>query len=301
MRITTYTYLNLLSISFLTIFLSCKKSESNTFLNNLNLSEIYSGFKPKNETISTKDSTSNIVITDSLYYQYKDRVQEIDSTKQYVYLTFDDGPFKGSQKINKIIQEEQVKATVFVVGMNAYTDKLQQYLKDYEDNDWIEVSNHTFSHANRNKFKQYYDNPEMVLSDVIKNDSAYNFKNRFVRLPGRNVWRLGDHKKNDYDNGSKISSDYLAQNQYFVFGWDYEWNKISKKKSLNNTSEIYDGIVKRLNNKETFKEKHLVILMHDDMFDNDDDAEQLRALIKMIKNNKNIVFEVASNYPISLS
>ncbi|MBS7332364.1 MAG: polysaccharide deacetylase family protein [Weeksellaceae bacterium] len=265
------------------------------------MSEIYSEFSTDHDTISTKQLTSTAIKPDSLYNQYKDNVQVIDSTKQYVYLTFDDGPFKGSEKINKIIQEEQVKATVFIVGMNAYTDKLRQYLKNYEENDLIEISNHTYSHANRNKFKEYYDNPDMVLKDVVKNDSIYNFKNRFVRLPGRNVWRLGNQKKNDYDKGSRYSSDHLAKNQYFVFGWDYEWNKKSKKSKLSNPDEIYQGIVNRLNNKETFTEKHLVILMHDDMFDNDEDANQLRSLIKLIKSNKNIVFEVASNYPISIS
>lgn len=225
----------------------------------------------------------------------------IDSTKQYVYLTFDDGPYKGSEKINKIIKEENVKATVFIVGMNAFTDKLKQNLKEYENNDLIEISNHTYSHANRNKFKEYYNNPDWVLNDVRKNDSIYKFDNRFVRLPGRNVWRLGSMNKDDFDKASKKSSDLLAQNQYYVFGWDYEWNKISKKHPLSNPEDIYKGIVSRLDNKKTFLDKHLVILMHDDMFNNDEDAEKLRLLIRLIKANKNIIFEVASNYPISLS
>lgn len=301
MKTTTITTYNLLLISCLLLFSACKNYEPNSVSDQINSSEIYSTFTPNNEKKLNSDSTKNIAKLNPLYDQYKGREQQIDSTKQYVYLTFDDGPFKGSEKINKIIKEEQVKATVFIVGMNAYTDRLQQYLDDYKSNDLIEVSNHTFSHANRNKFKQYYNNPDMVLDDVIKNDSIYNFKNRFVRLPGRNVWRLGDHKKNDYDNGSKLSSDLLAENHYFVFGWDYEWNKISKKTPLEKPEVIYNGIINRLNNKQTFKDKHLVILMHDDMFDNDEDAEKLRSLIKMIKSNKNIIFEVASNYPISLS
>ncbi|WP_322970221.1 polysaccharide deacetylase family protein [Faecalibacter sp. LW9] len=239
---------------------------------------------------------SNELKVDSIPHQLP-----IDSTKNYVYLTFDDGPFKGSEKINKIIKEEQVKATVFIVGMNAYTQTLQKYLKDYEENDLIEVSNHTYSHANRNRFKSYYDQPEFVLRDVKRNDSIYRFKNRFVRLPGRNVWRLGKDFKNDHDLGSRLSSDFLAKNQYYILGWDYEWNKTHKNHPLKNPQDIYNGIIKRLENKETFKEKHLVILMHDDMFDNHEDAEQLRRLIRLIKNNKNIILETASNYPISLS
>ena len=292
-----YKYLKICSLPLLLIgMISCDFSQPKEYIQK---------FSSKDNSLISQFSTQrntekDLPLFDSIQ---KDTLQQnvIDSTKNYVYLTFDDGPFKGSEKINQIIKEEQVKATVFIVGMNAYTSTLKQYLKDYEENDFIEISNHTYSHANRNKFKSYYNNPEMVLNDVKRNDSIYNFKNRFVRLPGRNVWRLGNDTKNDYDKGSRISSDYLAENQYYILGWDYEWNKSNKKHPLKNPKDIYDGILKRFENKETFKEKHLVILMHDDMFDNAEDAEQLRKLIRMIKNNKDIIIETASNYPISLS
>ena len=296
--ISLYKSLKIITISlFFTGIIGCDYLPQNSILRNTISSDssIVNSFTPQ-DSLKSEDT-----FIDSLQIATNVNQSNIDSTKNYVYLTFDDGPYKGSEKINKIIKEEQVKATVFIVGMNAYTKTLQQYLKDYEENDFIEISNHTYSHANRNKFKAYYDNPQMVLNDVRRNDSVYHFKNRFVRLPGRNVWRLGNDIKNDYDKGSRHSSDFLAQNQYYILGWDYEWNKTNKNNPLKNPQDIYDGIVKRLEKKETFKEKHLVILMHDDMFDNNEDAEQLRQLIRLIKSNKNIIFETASNYPVSLS
>ena len=224
----------------------------------------------------------------------------IDSTKKYIYLTFDDGPYKGSKQINQITKDENIKATVFIVGLNAYTKNLKQLINDYNHNDLIEVSNHTYSHANRNKFKGYYSNPEQVLADVIKNDTFFNLTSKFVRLPGRNTWRVGETKKNDYDTGSKNTSDLLANNNYYILGWDYEWNKISKNHPLDHPEKIYNGIMYRLNNNLTLTKNHLVLLMHDDMFDKDSNAEKLRALIKMLQNDPDIIFETASNYPIKL-
>ncbi len=221
----------------------------------------------------------------------------IDSTKKYIYLTFDDGPYKGSKNINQIIQDENIKATVFIVGLNAYTKDLKQHIVDYQNNNLIEVSNHTFSHGKRNKFKQYYNNPNGVLDDVIKNDTFFKLTNKIVRLPGRNTWRVGEFKKNDFDNASKTTSDLLDENQFSILGWDYEWNKINKHHPLDHPQKIYDGIKYRFDKNLTTSKNHLVLLMHDDMFNKPEDAEKLRTLIKMLKTDPDIIFEIASNYP----
>lgn len=256
-----------------------------------------------NISFQNTSSTNSLLQTDSLK---KDSIHItekpiIDTTKQYIYLTFDDGPYKGSEKINRIIKEEQVKATVFIVGLNSYTATLQQFIDDYKTNNLIEIANHTYSHANRNKFVGYYKQPQVVLEDVIRNDSMFSLTNRIVRLPGRNVWHLGNQKKYDYDNGSKKSANFLAENQYYILGWDYEWKKLKKKKPLEQPSKIYDEIVRRLNNNETLNKNHLVLLMHDDMFNNDVEAEKLRELIQLLKGNKDFILEFASNYPIEIN
>lgn len=254
-----------------------------------------------NDSIASIDSLKNDSIQLSMDKHIQTQQNIIDSTKLYIYLTFDDGPFKGSEKINRIISEEQIKATVFIVGLNSYTKRLQQHIDDYKANQYIEVANHTFSHANRNKFVGYYKQPSVVLEDVIRNDSMFTFKNRFVRLPGRNVWHLGKQTKYDYDQASRNSANYLAEHKYYILGWDYEWRRLNKNHPLENPSKIYDGIVSRLKNHETLNKNHMVLLMHDDMFDNDHDAEKLRELIRLIKQNKDFIFEVASNYPIEIS
>jgi len=263
-------------------------------------------FSCKNEPnkISTAINNNTIVTKDTLplnieSIEEKEIIKpEIDSTKKYIYLTFDDGPYKGSKQINQIVKDENIKVTAFIVGLNAYTENLKQLIEDYKNNDLVELTNHTYSHANRNKFKQYYSNPNSLLEDVQKNETFYNLSNKYVRLPGRNTWRMGVLSKNDADKASRIASDLLADNNYYIMGWDYEWNKINKNHPLTDPEIIYNGINYRLNNNKTMKKNHLVLLMHDDMFDKDTDAEKLRELIKKLKNNPDIIFEFASNYPL---
>ena len=43
--------------------------------------------------------------------------------KQYVYLTFDDGPLDGSQNIDSIILAEKIKISVFLIGSEVVGDR----------------------------------------------------------------------------------------------------------------------------------------------------------------------------------
>jgi len=43
--------------------------------------------------------------------------------KQYVYLTFDDGPLNGSQNIDSIILAEKIKISVFLIGSEVVADR----------------------------------------------------------------------------------------------------------------------------------------------------------------------------------
>lgn len=292
---THNTFVKAIVFAAITLFslYSCKQEHAENFLQQININTDSTN---SINTLIEKDS----IVQDSLISDKIAIQNPIDSTKKYIYLTFDDGPYKGSRHINQITKDEDIKATVFIVGMNAYTKDLKQLINDYKANDLIEIANHTYSHANRNRFKHYYTNPEDVLNDVNKNDTFFSLKSRFVRLPGRNTWRVGKLTKNDFDNGSKASSNLLADNQYYILGWDYEWNKINKKHPLDNPEIIYKGIMNRFDKNLTLTKNHLVLLMHDDMFDKEADAEKLRELVKMLKNDPDIIFEKASNYPIKL-
>src|SRR6266540_5234554 len=144
------------------------------------------------------------------------------STIKYIYLTFDDGPLNGSENIDSVVLAERLKISVFLVGEHAEQSKLLgTYYKMYEQNPFVQAYNHSYSHAN-DQYKLFYSNPENVLSDIQKNEKLLGLRYKIVRLPGRNMWRIGDRRKDDGSSGES-AANLLAQNGYKLYGWDIEW------------------------------------------------------------------------------
>ncbi|MFV0158903.1 polysaccharide deacetylase family protein [Empedobacter falsenii] len=286
---------NVFVIAFLLVIFSCK-NENHSVQNQTSISEPKEILQDDVDSIYTVKIDSSLSQLDTIVKAEK--LQKVDSTKQYVYLTFDDGPYKGSKNINKILTEENVKGTVFLVGFNAFTKDLKQNVEDYKANPNVEIANHTFSHA-RNKYKTFYSIPEQVYEDIGKNEVVLDIHSRWVRLPARNTWRLNKRKKDDPMKNAIPAADLIAKNQYYIYGWDYEWNR--NQEGLTSPENIYNGIVNRLDQNKTFEKNHLVILMHDDMFNSDTNAEKLRQLIILLKQNPKIVIEGISGYPIRIS
>ncbi|MFV0184023.1 polysaccharide deacetylase family protein [Empedobacter falsenii] len=286
---------NVFVIAFLLVIFSCK-NENHSVQNQTSISKPKEILQDDVDSIYTVKIDSSLLQLDTIVKAEK--LQKVDSTKQYVYLTFDDGPYKGSKNINKILTEENVKGTVFLVGFNAFTKDLKQNVEDYKANPNVEIANHTFSHA-RNKYNTFYSIPEQVYEDIRKNEVVLDIHSRWVRLPARNTWRLNKRKKDDPMKNAIPAADLLAKNQYYIYGWDYEWNR--NQEGLTSPENIYNGIVHRLDQNKTFEKNHLVILMHDDMFNSDTNAEKLRQLIVLLKQNPKIVIEGISGYPIRIS
>ncbi len=83
-------------------------------------------------------------------------------TKKTVYLTFDDGPSdRVTPKILDVLKEENVKATFFIVGVNAETRK---YLIKREIDDGHSVGVHSYSHI----YREIYSSPESLIKDIDK-------------------------------------------------------------------------------------------------------------------------------------
>lgn len=286
---------NVFVIAFLLVIFSCK-NENHSVQNQTSISEPKEILQDDVDSIYTVKIDSSLLQLDTIVKAEK--LQKVDSTKQYVYLTFDDGPYKGSKNINKILTEENVKGTVFLVGFNAFTKDLKQNVEDYKANPNVEIANHTFSHA-RNKYNTFYSIPEQVYEDIRKNEVVLDIHSRWVRLPARNTWRLNKRKRDDPMKNAIPTADLIAKNQYYIYGWDYEWNR--NQEGLTSPENIYNGIVNRLDQNKTFEKNHLVILMHDDMFNSDTNAEKLRQLIVLLKQNPKIVIEGISGYPIRIS
>ncbi len=101
------------------------------------------------------DVISVAFITDDLVFKKKNKKKEvknsnkllpsrvIDYKKKVVALTFDDGPSKYTKEISKILKDNDVCATFFVLGnkVNDYSDVLRELLDNGN-----EIGNHSYNH-----------------------------------------------------------------------------------------------------------------------------------------------------------
>ena len=220
-----------------------------------------------------------------------------DTSFKYIYITFDDGPLEGSEDIDDAVRKEQIKVNVFVVGQHALADdRMRRYYKLYEDNPYIEIGNHSFSHAH-DHYEKFYEKPDSVVADFLKCQDSLNIPNKFARQPGRNQWRLKNVRLNDVNSGSK-SADILYQQGFKVFGWDVEWQHDSKTGApIQTVNDMVELIEKRLNENKTVTHNQLVLLAHDEMFRNGWEESELKQLIDKLKATHLYHFEHLSKYP----
>ncbi len=216
---------------------------------------------------------------------------------KYIYLTFDDGPLNGSENIDSVVLAERLKISVFLVGEHAAASKqMGTYYKMYEQNPFVEAYNHSFTHAN-NKYALFYSNPQNVLADIQKNEQLLNLRYKILRLPGRNIWRIGGRKKDDGISGS-AAADLCEKNGYKLYGWDIEWQHHAKDGTpVQSVDEMTKAIETRFEGGNTFSKDHIVILIHDEMFQKKWEESELKQLIDKLRIHENYVFEHIRFYP----
>jgi len=250
---------------------------------------------------STKEKNPNTDLSAALVF---DSVRMVDLFKKYeaslkprkyIYLTIDDAPLNGSAYIDSIISVEKVKTSLFVVGSHIKESK--RLLKSYESfrqNPYIEIYNHSYSHAN-NRYADFYKNPNSVYLDFERNQSELNISRKIARLPGRDLWMLGDRKKNVRQTGT-TAAELLAKNGYDIFGWDVEWNfdptDLTPKQSID---ELIAEIEDLCHSSIAFTPNHIVLLIHNQMFGKLTTKNSLQELIEKLKDS-NYSFEYLSSY-----
>ncbi len=223
-----------------------------------------------------------------------------------MYLTFDDGPLLGSNNIISVLQEENVKATMFMIGKHAMRSKYRKKtFKRAIKEPLILVANHTYSHAD-GRYKVFYSNKEALIKDInkmdqilIENDPNHTFP--YCRLAGRNVWRLPSIFRNDpgipkrYCENDKY--DALCECGYKIFGWDYQWEYDPRNGKVYKTPDEIVNIIEKIYKKGRTRTKgKFVLLMHDFSFrDKYNGKEQLSELIAKLKSN-GWGFDTIANY-----
>jgi len=251
--------------------------------------------KKSEQVADSKTNSEKVVTKPAKVISTKPEIPD-DRNKRYIYLTFDDGPNKGTENLLKIINKYQIPVTSFIVGKHAYDSKTQaKNLKELENHELVELANHSYSHA-ENKYSEFYKNPEKVVHDFDRAKDSIKFKNKYARTPGRNIWRTSDINNTDIKS-SKTAADELQRAGYVLVGWDLEWkpdNTMKLKGSHQQMAKRVDSIF--FNDLEKTS-RHLVFLTHDQYLQDDDSVKELDLFISGLQNSNRFEFRKISDYP----
>ena len=227
----------------------------------------------------------------------KPLAKKIIKKKKKIYLTFDDGPNRGTQNVLDIVQQENVPATFFIVGQHVFAsheqartwDSLQHAIN-------IEICNHSYTHAH-NHYEKFYQQPDSVVSDMEKTKDELLPENNIVRAPGRNSWRIDSLHYTDIKK-SKAAMDSLQNAGFIVMGWDLEWHYDPKTLIVNNTAdELLNQVDSVFIKGRTKTPDHLVLLAHDQVYQNAEDSIQLRQFVQKLKMKDDYELSLVSSYP----
>lgn len=258
------------------------------------------------ETVNNVDidttTASTALVNDTVPTISLDVIEQEDTQvdahrpQKYIYLTIDDAPLNGSEYIDSIIGDTKIKTNIFLVGNSINgSHRFRKYYNLMKENPYIAIYNHSYSHAD-NKYTQYYKSPEKVLNDFETNQTNFNINHKIARLPGRNLWQIGERKKN-YKQTGATSAKLLAQHGYRIFGWDIEWHYNPKDNTPKQTiEELVEEIEEIYNKSLAFTSNHIVLLMHDQMFAKTNEHNDLKKLINQLQ-ERDYVFEYLSEYP----
>lgn len=226
-----------------------------------------------------------------------DSIAALSRNKKKIYLTFDDGPNRGTRNVLEVIRTEQVPASFFVVGQHTLDTRQQKETWEMlKADDSIELCNHSYSHAH-NKYTAFYEKPAGVISDFNQSKILLGFKNNIARMPGRNAWRIDTIDHTDIAE-SKAAIDSLHTAGYAIMGWDIEWTFDHKSLAPDaDTALLLRRIYNMLEANKTKTPGHLVLLAHDQAYQKEEYVEELRYVIRQLKNNPEYLLVLASEYP----
>ena len=178
------------------------------------------------------------------------KVQNLVNQKEKIaYLTFDDGPtLKATSKILDILNEENVKASFFVIGKHV-KEHPELVKRAYEEGHYI--ANHGYSHNN----SKLYSSTDAFINEISSTDKEIskaigidNYCSHIFRFPNGYMSSVYKSKKEEYVT-------LLSNIDYTYIDWNC-LNKDSEKKYSN--QELLNNLKQSAKNKGT-----LVILMHD--------------------------------------
>ena len=218
------------------------------------------------------------------------------SKKKRLYVTFDDGPNRGTHNVFRIVQDEGLPVSFFIVGQHVFASPSQSRMWDsLKMAKQIELCNHSYSHANQH-YENYYSEPDSVVADFRRTADSLDLTNNIARTPGRNIWRIDTLRFTDLKK-SAAAADSLQKAGFTLMGWDLEWSFNHKTMTVETTAEdMIAQIDSVFKHHRTRAMNNLVLLAHDQAYVKSEDSFQLRQFFQLLKKTDYEV-SLVSDYP----
>ncbi len=245
----------------------------------------------KEEQKTTKDSSAVTKVVPGTPIKY-------DSSKRYIFLTWDDSPQPpGTIVCKNLFKELGVKATFFAVGMHQF-DFLRKKIIDSIRDSYPQflLANHSYTHGFRNNYKSFYSNADSAAKDFLKAQEELKVPVKIIRLPGNNSWVGKGEMKGPHSTMNVCKKlDSLGFN---VIGWDVEWQFKGGSTPVQSADQMLAEIQRKFDNYITNEPNAIVILAHDRMFAKPQYLDSLRKFITVLKQDPHNVFETVDHYPL---
>ena len=236
------------------------------FITNNISSEVLAPLK-ETSNFSTDTTIPDYVNAFPELYAYEETFVSSSEIKKTVYLTFDDGPSKNTEKILDTLKKYNAKATFFVIGDNLTEEKINYMKRAIEEGHMIGL--HTYSHdynkiySSVNDFLSDYDKLRQVLVETL------NYSPTIFRFPGGSYCSYG----------TCIREELISEMTRRGYTY-YDWN-VSAEDSVGTVTahSIHKNIFPKV-----YEYSSPVILMHDSA-SNRLTAELLPDIIEELQTN----------------
>lgn len=257
-----------------------------------------------NQPTPTADSSAKVV-ADSISKDSIAKAMSFDSTKKYIFLTFDDGPQPGTGNVVKVLEALNVPATFFMIGEHykIYGKEVSSYKDSVEAHyPQMLLATHSFSHAFNDHYQKFYHSPEAAFADFDETNKALGAPYKIVRLPGNPSWAINGKIRSSHL--TKPVTLLLDSAGYSVVGWDSEWHfkrdpqgggSVPIQSAEKMASQL---IYEAENSKYSFHKNCIVLLAHDRMFRRDNYRDSLAKMITIVKTqHPEYQFRTMEQYP----
>jgi len=156
-------------------------------------------------------SSNHVSLNDSQLINSRitaEHANAVGPDEKIVYLTFDDGPSKHTEKVLDILRQEEVAATFFVLGEAA--ERYPELLRRAAD-EGHSIGNHTFDHRYETIYGRFAAFAEQIIAAEEAIYKAAGVRTNLVRAPG-----------GSYSNFDQGYFDALSEAGYQLHDWNVD-------------------------------------------------------------------------------